>query len=199
MKPEVRIALLSVDHEDIEGYQGALKGVFEQYVVAVDSFNWGNRAPGMHSRFRHHDDDEELTMYVADKDGIAVSMFMEQIMNVITGRPNNDRESRKTFTIAMYEVVPACKGSSVIGRIKLIDQIQFETSAVGRGMMIHPEASPRYELNMLADAEEAGKETYSHLNIRGRGLIANSKTREALGRHAATSIAKPVKPAAVAK
>lgn len=193
MKSEVRIALLSVDHEDVEGYQAALKTVFEQHVVAVDGFAWGNHAEDPSGRFRRHED-EQLTMHVPDSTAIAVSMFMEQVMNVITGRPRNDRESRKTFTIALYEVVPAGKASSTIGRVKLMDQVRFDSTAVGRGILAHPEATRSYEFDRLQDEE--GKETYSHLNISGRGLIANEKTRSFLAQHAGTSVAKAVKSAA---
>ena len=193
MKSDVRIALLSVDHEDIEGYTGALKSVFEQHVVAIDSFNWGNRPAEGTPRFRHHED-EELTLHVPDTAAVAVSMFMEQVMNVITGRPNNDRESRKTFTLAVYEVVPSGKSGVAIGRVKLIDQTVFQTGAVGRGMMAHPEASPQYELNRMREIEEEGKATYSYLNVRGRGLLANEKTRAFLATHSGGSVTKIVKP-----
>lgn len=195
MSNEVRIALLSVDHEDLEGYSKALKNVFEEHVIAAERFDWGSpvERPGESNRFRlhRHHEDRELTLRIPDTAAVAVSMFMEQISNTISGRDSADRNGRKTWTLALYEVTP----EATIGRIKLLDGVSFARSAVGQGAILHPLASNRWELEQGQD--EQGK--FASLDIYGSGLVPNEKTRAALAEHAKVSRAKPVKAPVAAK
>jgi hypothetical protein len=199
MSNEVRIALLSVDHEDLEGYTKALKNVFEEHVISAERFEWGAPVlqPGESDRYRrisHDEDDHQLRLRIPESAAVAVSMFMEQVSNTISGRDDSDRDRRKTWTLALYEVVPAGKASATIGRIKLMDGVSFTRSAVGFGQILHPLASSRWELDHGQD--EQGK--FASLTINGCSLVPNEKTRSALAEHARTSSPKPVKASATA-
>lgn len=203
---EVRIALLSVDHEDMEGYTSGLRALLEEHVVSVTDFEWGavNERHAGRRNFRE-DGPEELTLYIPDALTVTVSMFMEQMINTANNRGYEDRDQYKTWTFALYEVT-----DGTVGRIKLLDQCHFTRSGLGRGKLGEGRniGYPRYagaQLNTDPSFGDAGSlpgriqpmdtVKFQSLDLIGRELTANQKTRDELARHLVTGAkAKAVKP-----
>lgn len=203
---EVRIALLSVDHEDMEGYTSGLRALLEEHVVSVTDFEWGavNERHAGRRNFRE-DGPEELTLYIPDALTVTVSMFMEQMINTANNRGYEDRDQYKTWTLALYEVT-----DGTVGRVKLLDQCHFTRSGLGRGKLgegrnigyARPAGGPLNTEPTFGNAGSlAGRANlintvkFQSLDLIGRELTANEKTRVELARHlAAGAKVKAVKP-----
>jgi len=201
-KPVIKLAVLSTDHEDMEGYEASLRTLFEQTVSEIPHFTWGIENPKPTVRQSHHNgfgNDFEpgekgaTSMHLMFPKRLEreVSLFQELFTNTYMNRDYQDSERRKTFTLALFEVVPAGKNSFTLGRIKLLTNVGFTQIGVGFGKYGGQEspyprtryhdvpedwkATPGQPIIGRNDSDEEGESSFT---IVGRELIANKKARD---------------------
>lgn len=217
-QPEIRLALLSTDHEDMEGYEKALRTLFEENVVSIGHFNWGVGHPQPLVALRDYDGHEyngrdknacTLHLRVPGNMASSVSVFQEQLTNTTLRRDQFDQDKRKSFTLALYELIPNGEAFD-IGRIKVITQCFFPEVGIGGGHV--PEPRIEMERERFHDQPEQWKvkttrgpnltrfeEGSVHFHVGGRELIANDKARQAVYDHAHADFSVAPKKKAVAK
>lgn len=216
---QIRLVLLSTDHEDMEGYEKALRTLFEENVVGIGHFDWGVKHPnppinmGRDEGFEFNNRDKHSTVLhlrIPATLASTVSVFQEQLTNTTLRRDQFDQDKRKSFTLALYELIPAIDTEFTIGRIKVITNCFFPEIGIGRGHV--PEPRVTLERERFHDQEEQWKvkptkrsiseealEGSIHFAIAGRELIANDKAREAAYNHAYADFSVTPKKKAVAK
>lgn len=217
-QPEIRLALLSTDHEDMEGYEKALRTLFEENVVSIGHFNWGVGHPDPPVSLRDYDgheyngrDKNAFTMHLRVPESMAstVSVFQEQLTNTTLRRDRFDQDKRKSFTLALYELIPNGEAFD-LGRIKVVTQCFFPEVGIGHGHV--PEPRIELERERFHDQPEQWKVKATKgsalprveggsvfFNVGGRELIANDKARQAVLDHAYADFSVTPKKKAAAK
>lgn len=198
-KPTVHLALLSTDHEDMEGYTASLRTLFEQTVTRIGHFHWGVDNPKPTVRHQSHNgfhgdyepgDKGAINIHmdfprIAERE---VSLFQELFTNTVLNREYTDPDAKKTFTLALFEVVPTGKSSFTLGRIKLVTNVCFPVVGVGFGKFgedfqhRHRSFGTDVPVDWKAIPEQPAiihesEEGTTSLTISGIELIANAKAR----------------------
>jgi hypothetical protein len=199
-KPVVRLALLSTDHEDMEGYEASLRTLFEQTVTRIGHFSWEIDNPRLlvnHGGRDHYDDGDKhavmMHVQIPKRMERDVSLFQELFVNTYANREFADPDINKTFTLALFEVVPVGKQSYTLGRVKLITNVTFARIGIGSGtyggqdtvmplaryhdIPVDWKSIPERPAYIPPLADEEGTSTFT---ISGRELIANAKARQRL-------------------
>lgn len=198
-KPVVHLALLSTDHEDMEGYTASLRTLFEKTITRIGHFHWGVDNPKPTVRHQTHNgfhgdyepgDKGAINIHMDFPRSMEreVSLFQELFTNTVLNREYGDQDANKTFTLALFEVVPAGKNSFTLGRIKLITNVCFPVVGVGFGKLgedfkhrhrafgaevpVDWKSIPEQPV-IIHEAEEGN----SSVTISGIELIANAKAR----------------------
>ena len=203
---QVRLMVLSTDHEDMEGYEKALRTLFEENVVSINYFDWAVKHPrppvelGRENRREFGESNRDPNAFtvrlgVPATMAATLSVFQEQLTNTTLRRDQFDQDKRKSFTLALYEVIPDNSVAELsIGRIKVISNCFFPEIGIGFGQVREPQPAVERERQHGQQSEwktkpaksdrPAAEEGRTHFEVGGRELIANDKAREAVFNHA---------------
>jgi len=211
---QVRLMVLSTDHEDMEGYEKALRTLFEENVVSINYFDWAVKHPrppvdlgrdGRREFGESNRDPNAFTVRLGIPATMAanLSVFQEQLTNTTLRRDQFDQDKRKSFTLALYEVIPDDSVAELsIGRIKVISNCFFPEIGIGFGQVQEPrlevererhhDQPSQWKTKPVKSSGPVAEEGRTHFEVAGRELIANDKAREAVFNHAFGNHAKAV-------